>query len=169
MRNKALCFVIGFVSSVLWAYSSYAFYNLKWDAGLNLFYAVMSVYGWYAWRYGGDDDTELPIAALPAWSHGYCLLIVVVTTAAMTWSGYTILDTSLPLWDSVTTVLSVLGTFLLTRRMIDAWLYLLIADLIYIGIYATSGAYLFMMMMIIYSVMAVVGWYKWQRMMISQA
>lgn len=165
MRNKALCFVIGFVSSVLWAYSSYAFYNLKWDAGLNLFYAVMSVYGWFAWRRGGHNATELPITALPLRLQGYCILIVIIATAAMTWSGLTVLNTSLPLWDSLTTVLSVLGTFLLTRRMIDAWLYLLIADLVYIGIYASSGAFLFMVMMIIYSVMAVVGWYRWQRMM----
>lgn len=130
---------------------------------LNAFYAVMSVYGWFAWQAGQSATDELPITERSLTTHALYVIVVVCSTSIMTWGGVKILGTSFALWDSLSTVLSILGTILLTRRIISTWIYLLIADLIYVGIYAASGAYLFMGMMIIYSVMAIVGYSRWQR------
>lgn len=160
--NRAACFVVGVISSILWAYASYYHYNLQWDALLNVFYALMSVYGLYAWTRGGPDHQPLPITERSWRQHSVYLGSSIVAVAIMTWSGLEIMGTNFPFWDATTTVLSVLGTFLITRRVLSCWLYLLVADVLYVGIYALSGAYLFMGMMVIYSVMAVVGWRSWQ-------
>jgi nicotinamide mononucleotide transporter len=168
VRNHVSCFVIGFVSSLLWAYSSWELYNLKWDASLNLFYAIMSIYGFYAWTRGYDEVEERPITEHNLSRHGIYILIIIVCTLAMTWGGIEVLGTSFAFWDSLTTVLSVLGTFLLTYRIMSTWVYLLIADIIYIGIYWASGAYAFSVMMVIYSVMAIAGWLSWRKIRLQQ-
>lgn len=163
VRNKVLCFAVGIISSLLWAYASYTVYNLQWDAALNVFYAIMSIYGIYAWTKGYDDEVERPITEHSFTTHLGYLVAVCVATVIMTWGGVEILGTSFAFWDALSTVLSVLGTFLLTYRIHSTWIYLLIADIIYIGIYWASDAYIFCGMMVVYSVMAVAGWFSWRR------
>lgn len=166
VKNRASCFVFGFIGSLLWAYASYFNYNLQWDAFLNLFYAAMSIYGLYIWT-KGMNGSEMPIRSQGLKKHIFTLLISAVFIVIMTWFGESILHTSFAFLDALTTVLSIVGTIYLSKRYIGSWIYLLIADIIYIYVYQKQGATLFMWMMVLYSIMAIGGFTQWKKLLQS--
>ena len=162
IRNKPICFVFGLLGSLLWAYSSYTLYNLKWDAFLNVFYALMSVYGLWVWT-GGSSKVALPIQRLSFNKHLSTLFLGGVATLLMAYIGQEYINSNYAFLDALTTILSIIGTIFISQRYLSSWAYLLLADLIYIYIYFASGASIFMWMMVFYSFMAILGLIQWNK------
>ena len=141
-QEKVWCWFWGIISCSLWAYASFAFYNLYLDALLQLFYVAMAVVGLYQWKYGGQAGEGLPISRLSARQH---LFILAGGSAAALLFGY-FFDEYTPAastyWDAFTTVFSVIATLILVRKVLDNWAYWIITDLIYIWSKFTSrGTY----------------------------
>lgn len=65
--------------------------------------------------------------------------------------------------DAVTTVFSVLATFLLIDRKLENWLYFVVIDAAYVWIYLERGSVVFALTFVGYTVMSVVGWWSWRR------
>ncbi len=162
-RENPWCWLWGIVSCGLWAYASYAFYSLYLDALLQLFYVAMGFVGLYHWRSGGTGGKEAPIQQwafhrhLP-WllagtllSFGFGYFFDAYTTAAATY------------WDAFTTIFAMLATFLMTRKILENWLYWIFIDATYIFLYASRGAWLFSGVMVIYTAIAIAAYFKWQR------
>ncbi len=162
-KNLPLCFVFGLLSSVLWAYYSYQILNLKFDGSLQVFYGLMSFYGLYIWKYGGDNNSTKPISYLSLkqnliWIFGGFIVVLLIYLWAERF-----IESSRTFLDIFTTVYSIIGTFLLVYRKIENWIIFIIADLLYIYIYYSQGAYVFVMMMMIYILIAIPSWFNWKR------
>lgn len=160
--NKISCWIFGILSAGLWTYAAFFQYQLYMDAGLNVFYVIMGIIGWINWSKGGQGD-ELPITQL---SRNVNFWIIVLGMIGSVILGYILTyytDAALPYWDALTTIFSVVATFLLIRRRIDNWVYWIITDAIYVGMYFYREAYLFGILFLVYTVMAVIGWIQWQR------
>ena len=162
-RQNNWCWFWGIVSCSLWAYASFAFYQLYLDALLQVFYVVMSIIGWYQWKRGGKGQTERPISRLTLKQHliyigiGISLSIVfgyffgAYTSAAATY------------WDAFTTTFSILATIILVQKYLDNWAYWVVIDLAYAGLYASREAYLFTFLMLIYTAIALVAFLNWRK------
>ena len=108
------------------------------DAVLQVVYFALGSYGWWNWRYGGAARTELTVSrvrlvecvlllvAIPLGILGVRELLIVVQGAA-------------PLWDSITTVLSLAAQYLLSRKRLENWLLWIVADVIYVPLYLSRG------------------------------
>ncbi len=162
-RGNQWCWFWAIVSGLLWAYASYVFYQLYFDALLQLFYVVMAVVGYVQWQYGGRNNAPLPITRMTTPQHlaailaGSLLSVVFGVLAAR----YT--SAAATYWDAFTTVFSVVTTFLLIRRKLENWVYWIVIDAVYAGLYASRGAYLFMVLMMLYVVIAVGAYIRWRR------
>jgi nicotinamide mononucleotide transporter len=132
------------------------------DAGLNFFYVIMGVIGWVNWSRGGEGDL-LPISALSRRSNIAIVISGGIGTILMGYLLFKYTDASLPYWDALTTIFSVIATFLLIRRQIDNWVYWIITDAIYVGMYYYREAYLFAILFIVYTLMAVSGYIEWKK------
>ncbi len=162
VKNSKWCFPFAFVGSLIWAFADFSIYNLKFDGGLQIFYAIMAIIGWLKW---GSADTNTKanqqIQSIPLVKN----IIIIAVGLSSTFFLVELLNhftsTNLPFLDAGTTVFSVFATFMLIYRKIDNWIYLLICDLLYIYIYYAQGAYFFVVVMVIYSILAVIGFYSW--------
>ena len=163
IRNRAACFVFGAMASLLWAYESYYVYHLVFDGCLQIFYVVMSLIGIYRWQQGGTGSTEKPITNYSKIVHLGIVLLGVVASSLLIYVSQYIDIISLPILDATTTVYLIIGTLLLVERELYSWVYLVIADLAYIYIYGSQGAWLFAVMMLIYSVFGIVGFMEWRK------
>jgi nicotinamide mononucleotide transporter len=162
-RSNIWCWFWGIISCSLWAYASFAFYDLYLDALLQVFYVVMAVVGWYEWRRGGQSGALAPIRRLPMREHAWILLGGGLLTFLFGsfFEAYT--PAAATYWDAGTTVFSVIATFLLVRRALDNWVYWIAVDAVYVGLYASRGAYLFALLMVVYTVIAGVALWRWGR------
>jgi len=66
-------------------------------------------------------------------------------------------------WDAFTTAFSVIATVMLVQRRLENWLYWIVIDLTYAGLYWSRAAVLFALLMLVYSVIAVFAYRNWTR------
>jgi len=162
-RENAWCWPFGIVSCGLWAYASFADYSLYLDALLQLFYVGMGFWGWYWWKAGKTSGAQAPILR---WSFRQHLPWLIAGTGLAFVFGY-FFDVYTPAaatyLDAVTTVFAMLATWLLTRKVLENWLYWIVVDAAYIYLYATRGAWLFSAVMVIYTGIAVMAYFGWRK------
>lgn len=162
-RSNIWCWFWGIISCGLWAYASFAFYQLYLDALLQLFYVVMGFIGIYQWKYGGQGKVSLSITRMRWNQH---LAVLGSGTALALAFGY-FFDEYTPAaatyLDAFTTIFAVLTTFLLVQRILENWIYWVIIDATYVYLYASRGAILFSVLMVVYVIIAAAAYFRWKR------
>ena len=163
MRQSNWCWYAAFGSTAIF---SWLFWDvsLVMESALNVYYLVMAVYGWWAWRSGGNnsaDEHELPVQSWGMKQHGLVLLAIAVLTFA---SGYLLTENTsaaLPYLDSFTTWGAVITTWMVTRKVLENWIYWIVIDAVAIYLYIDRGLYPTAFLMCIYVVLAVGGFWLW--------
>lgn len=72
-------------------------------------------------------------------------------------------DSPIPYWDSFTTSLSIVATWMLARKKIEHWLLWTLIDSVSIVLYIFRGLYPTTILFIAYNIIAVVGYMEWQK------
>lgn len=161
MRQNSLCWYAAFFGTgigmvVFWQVS------LLMEVVLHLYYLAMAVYGWWAWR-SGKMAKPLSIQSWRIQQHGLAVLVVVALALI---SGYLLENythAALPYLDSFTTWGAIFTTWMVTRKVLENWLYWLVVDAAAAYMYFLKELYFYMALMLVYLVMVVFGWLKWQQ------
>ena len=150
--------------------------QLYGDFILHIFFLVLNIYGWYYWVWGKKKgDEEVPVTVLSLKNN---FLIALGTIAGVVVFGYflqslpLLIDglqpAALPYWDATTSILSVTGMWLTTRKKIENWYYWIIVDVLATGIYIYKGIYFYSFLYGVYIVMAIYGYHEWRKTMRNQ-
>jgi nicotinamide mononucleotide transporter len=162
IRENIWCWAAGLVGVLL---SLVLFWEarLYMESLLQIFYAVMSVYGWYEWRYGGRGKEGVPIRIWGWRTHLGALGAVALITAALGayLSAYT--NEALPFVDSFTTIGALLTTYMVAKKVLENWVYWLVIDSVSAVMYGMRGLYLYAALFVVYLVMVVIGFRAWSR------
>lgn len=147
--------------------------RLYGDFILHIFFLVLNIYGWYYWTYGKKKGAEeLPVSAF---SFKINFLIALVTALGVVLFGYflehlpQLFDglepAALPYWDATTSILSVTGMWLTTRKKIENWYYWLVVDILATAIYIYKGIYFYALLYGIYIFLVASGLIEWRKSM----
>ena len=151
------------------------FWNAKLygDFLLHIVFLILNIYGWYSWsNKTTNEDKNVAIQKLPLTQSiktflFTCLGIIVFAQALIyipTWiEGMP--SASLPYWDSTTSILSVTGMWLTTKKYIDNWYYWLVVDILATGIYFYKDIPFYAVLYFIYIGLAVAGYIAWKKSM----
>ncbi len=133
------------------------------DAGLQVFFAVVNLYGWWSWRRNKADAGEVIVRRLPALAYG--LWIVGSIAAIWAWGSFMgrFTQTSYPHWDASVAMLSVAAQILMTRRFVENWHYWIIVNLISIPLYVIKELYLTAGLYGVFLVLAIAGLIEWRK------
>jgi nicotinamide mononucleotide transporter len=166
VKQNRLLWPLGIVTSAAYIY---IFFTGKFyaDMGLQVYYVLISIYGWYYWSRGGAKGAkaELPVVRI---TRQQLLLLFLTFVAA--WVGIYFLldhytDAAVPLGDSFTTALAIVATWMLTRKIIEQWFLWIIANVVSIALYIYKGLYPTVILYAVYAGMAVYGYLEWKRSM----
>lgn len=147
-------------------------YKLYPDAALNLYYLIMSIYGWYFWSKKPSPEhlqgNDKPVEETPI---TWCTKKELITAAAIfivLWTGlYWWLSTykinNVPLLDSFSSSMAATGMWLLAKRKIENWIALLIADTVAIILFFVKKLILFSGLNIFYVIIAILGYIAWKK------
>ena len=72
-------------------------------------------------------------------------------------------DTDVPWWDGGVTALSLVGQYLLGRKVLENWGLWMVANTLSMGLFAYKALWLTVLLYAIFAVMSVIGWRTWQR------
>lgn len=132
------------------------------DAGLQIVYVVLGGYGWWHWLFGGEQRSRLTVSRTGRgewWALGAAGVLLTVALWALLDRAT---DSTVPLADAVTTVLSLLATYGQTRKLVESWWLWIVADLIYIPLYAYKGLWLTGGLYLIFLGLCVLGLRAWR-------
>lgn len=133
------------------------------DAGLQIFFAAINLYGWWSWNRNKDDSGVISVRRLPA--TGYALWITGSILAIWAWGAimHAETDASYPYWDASVAMLSILGQILMTRRFVENWHYWIIVNIISIPLYIVKDLHLTAGLYGIFLVLAIAGLVEWRK------
>ncbi len=159
VREDIRCWYAAFVSSAI---SVYLFWNvaLLMESALNVYYVGMAVFGWWQWRARGP--TQPLVVTRWGWQRHVVVVLLIVLLSAL--SGTLLQQNTEAAWpfvDSFTTWGAVITTFLVAKKVLENWLYWIVIDAVAIVLYAERGLYLYALLFIAYTVIAVVGYRQW--------
>jgi nicotinamide mononucleotide transporter len=137
------------------------------DFGLQLFFFVLCAYGLYQWLSKSPTNQVLSVS----YSNLKSNIIAFFSCVALTGILYYILmmytDSDLPFWDALTTSMSIVAQFQLAKKKVENWIYWIVADVIYIGIYLYKGLNLTALLYFIYVFLAYYGYIQWKKTLIK--
>ena len=168
-RAHIALWVVGIIMPALDVYLYYR-HGLYGDAGMAVYYTAAAIYGYVAWHFGSKDKSAplhinhtptrlyLPIALgfLAAWGITYYVLV--------TWTNSTV-----PVLDAFTNAMSFVGLWALSRKYIEQWMFWIVVDVVCTVLYVHKGIPFKAGLYGLYVVIAVMGWFKWKRMMKADA
>jgi len=168
VRENIWLWVTGFVSSFLYLII-FLEERLYADMGLQVYYLIISVYGWIVWKKGRKSSgrPKMPVSKVDV-QLGLKLLLAgvviyaLVLTALLELPGILNIYTSeLPYWDAFTTTGGIVATWMLARKKIEHWLVWVVVDLVSCGMYIYKGLDVTVVLYFIYTLVAVVGYREW--------
>lgn len=137
------------------------------DMSLQFVYVILGFLGWYWWLRGGKGRKSLAVGRV-GWRQSVVLAgVLLIATLVMTRVLVAVHD-SAPFLDALTTVLSLIAEYMLTRKLFENWFVWIAADIIYIGLYTYKGLYLTTVLYIIFAAMCVGGLVQWRRSLASR-
>ncbi len=152
------------VASALYVWLFYAS-KLYGEAGVNVFFAVAAVWGWWQWLRGHRADSSLPLRVAKLDRNGWTIAI---GAWAFLWLACamllrTITDSDVPWADGFVTAGSVVGTVLLGRKFIENWPTWLVVNAASVALFAYKGLQLTVVLYVIFFLLAIWGWIGWKK------
>lgn len=133
------------------------------DAGLQLFFFAINLYGWWAWSRNRADRGEVTVErlaprALLVWIAGSALAILAWGTMMSR-----LTDASHPYWDGSVAMLSVAAQILMTRRYLENWHWWIAVNLVSIPLYYVKDLHLTTGLYVLNLILAIWGLIEWRR------
>jgi nicotinamide mononucleotide transporter len=168
VRQNIWSWPTAIVNVVLYAI---VFYQTKLyaDMGLQVVYAVLSLYGWYEWLYGGEGRTELRVTRTGRRLGTLLTLIAAAGSAALGVLLHRTTDAALPFMDSFLSSTSLVAQWMMTRKLLENWLVWIGVDVLYVGMFVFKGLYLTAGLYAVFLALAVNGYLDWRRSMADAA
>lgn len=161
--------LVGIVMPIVHGYLYWA-RGLYADFGMEVYYVFAAVYGYTMWRWSrkrndGVQAVDLPITHFPLSRVLPVTLVGLALWGAIYWILVTWTDSSVPVCDSFTTALSMVGLWALAQKYAEQWLVWLVVDAVCTVLYLYKQIPFTAVLYAFYTVMSVLGYRSWLRKM----
>lgn len=164
IRQSILTWPVGLLTSLLYVWV-FLVSKLYADMGLQMYYVAISIYGWYEWLRGNQANHSEPIqVSRLSLKLGFKLAIISLIIFFLIWyilENYT--DSTVPVADSLATALSIVATWMLARKILEHWLVWIFVDAFSIGLFWYKELYPTVILFVVYTVMAYIGFIEWKK------
>lgn len=163
-QNNIWVFPTGMISTAIFVYLL-----IKWellgDMMINVYYFVMSVYGWYIWTRKVDDTHVTPISRTTL-KEKQISIFIFIATLLFVYTVYQLFDkwTSWVAYvDTVTTAIFFVGMWLMARRKLENWIFWIIGDIISVPLYFYKGFTFTSFQYLGFTIIAIFGYHAWKK------
>ena len=179
IKKKIWVYPTGIISTLLYVYILYAF-GLLGDMLINVYYTVMSIYGWLLWSKNQNEYYEVSVkkATLKDWKIAVVLFVLSSIFVAFVYYYKPVLEQwqtgvqqavglhhlDWANWlDVFTTSLFLVGMWFMAKRRIENWIFWIIADFISVPMYIYKGLGITAIQFVIFTYLATRGYLVWRK------
>lgn len=165
-KVNILVYPTGIISVLIYVYICF-FAGLYADMGINFFYFIVSLFGWYKWTRKDYANKVIPVSSCNVKQHvsgilatgGFFFILQYVLR------HYT--DSTVPYWDAFTTAIFITGMGLMALKKFENWIYWIVGDLVSIPLYFHKDLVLTSFQFSVFLILAVMGYLEWRKIIIS--
>lgn len=164
IRQHLLTWPIGLLTSIFYIviFFQSGFYA---DMGLQVYYVVISIYGWYFWLKGKrtSENEKIPVKTVRKvlWMKILGITFLIFFFILFILKNYT--NSTVPIMDSLTTAFSISATWMLARKYIEHWIIWIFVDIVSAGLYIYKDLWPTVILFLVYTVMAYLGYIEWKK------
>jgi len=159
--NSIWLYPAGIIATVLGLFLLYDA-KLYAESALNLYYIIMSVYGWIHWI-RRKDQPPVPISYSSRNEWIITLLISVGGCGVLYFILSRFTNSDVPFWDAFVSATAWAGMWLLARRKIENWVLLNISNFFAVPLLIYKKLPLFAALTVFLFVVAILGFRDWAR------
>lgn len=158
-RNNSLNYLFG-IAGISLTLLVMAGSGLYAEFVLNLYYLVMSIYGWIYWL-RGKESAQMPITRSSAkdWIMSVSIVLISFVLFLLALTRFT--DSDVPVADALVSAFAWAGMWLMARRKLENWILLNISNLIAVPLMIHKDLYLYAVLSIFLFIVAVIGYFNW--------
>jgi nicotinamide mononucleotide transporter len=136
--------------------------NLLGQAGRQVMFIIVSIYGWYRWTHRPDDTATVIEPHWASWRTRILLVVGMVGGTALLTPVFRALGSYEPVWsDAWIFVGSLLATYGMAKGWVEFWLIWVAVDLVGVPLLFSAGYYASGLMYVFYGVFTLTGFFVW--------
>jgi len=162
-KNNILNWPIAIVSVLIYTLIFFET-RLYSDMGLQVYFLLMNIYGWYFWskkKNAGENPT--PVISITKLEVILSVIAVILLTLIPGFLLHQNTKAAYPYIDSFCTACSLVAQVFLARKVLQNWLIWIFVDIIYVAVYLSKGLYPTAMMYTLYIYIAWMGYQEWKK------
>lgn len=180
MKRNIWVYPTGIISTAIYIYLLFN-WGLYGDMLINVYYTIMSVYGWILWRRAVETDhIHVPVLRMNKKEYGIGLIlfifsILVVLTIyyyrPVIQNGFDLSHlkevgfhyTNIDYIDALLTAIFLVGMWLMARRKLENWIFWIVGDFIAIGLFLEKGYGITAFQYLIFTILAINAYFIWKK------
>jgi nicotinamide mononucleotide transporter len=136
---------------------------------LQVFFGVISLYGWYKWMFGGKAKTELKVTRTPPRQAVFLTVAGAVAFAAIWYALDRFTQDPSPALDSFFFAVSLIGQYMMARKYFECWPVWVAINCISVPFFFFQHAYPTMVQYAVFLILATQGWRYWKASLVASS
>ena len=165
-KENILVYPTGLLNTTIYIYLSTKGHLLG-EASVNIYYTIMSLYGWYLWT-RIDPNQKTPIlkitkSTLKDWRN-QCLFFIVfylVIYFSLVLLKKEFAPEAIPWADALASASAYTGMWLMAKKKLESWIWWIVTNIASIPLYFIKGYAFTSVQFIILLILAIAGWKSW--------
>lgn len=143
----------------------YMFYEVKLyaDMTLQVFFFVLSIYGWIIWLTKRGGSKVRPTRRISPLLAGILLAALFAGTGIWGYVLATYTDASIPYPDAFIAMLSLIAQLLLSYKVLETWYCWIVVDVLSVGMYLYKDLNMLAFLYVIFLCIAISGLIAWKK------
>ena len=162
-KENILVFPTGIISTVLYVYMCYQF-TLYGDVIINVYYTLMSLYGWYLWKYKiGGQSLAISKSNVADWIKVLGIFISTAAFVVVVYLYFDRFDRMTDYFDTLTTGVFFAAMWLMAHKKIEHWLFWIVGNLISVPLYFVKELGFSGLQFTVFLILAIQGYIQWKK------
>ncbi len=166
-RENILVYPVGLVNTILFVYISMKG-SLYGEASVNLYYTVMSIYGWILWSKRNDRNEvmlHITFSTKKEWLQQilFFAAFYIAIYFSLVYLKNVFYSNTIPLADAFASATAYTGMWLMAKKKMENWIWWIATNIASIPLYYTKGYAFTSVQYVVLLVMAVDGWILWRK------
>jgi nicotinamide mononucleotide transporter len=157
----------GLINTVFYIWISYDA-QLIGEAVVNLYYTIMSLYGWYNWL-RRNEKHELIVQVSRSNRTGWMLQLSFFTSTylvlflSLNYLKEAFFPGAIPWADALASAAAFTGMWLMTRKKLESWIWWIITNIASMPLYYSKGYIFTAVYYFILLILAILGYIEWRK------
>ena len=165
-KGNIWVYPIGILSTIIYIYLSFQG-DLFGEATVNLYYTIMSIYGWYNWmRQDGNKELLIRISNSSTSERRKEILffigVYIIIFLALQYIKDAFAPGAIPWADALASASAFTGMWLMAKKKVNSWIWWIITNIVSVPLYYVKGFDDTSFYYLILLVLAILGLIEWR-------